>query len=302
MPDLRPARRFERQMVQLEEDYSKALRGLARPTRLALVEAAVTGGITGLAAIFRRLLDDLRRQARLAAGEQAGRLETPAETMARAQFGLIRSEFGRQIVDATAEERRAVLSGLADSSTGWIDRLEIALEAGLWRLRTAGENDRAVVDQLLATDLQSGRASAWRMATVDMGREAQSNLWLAGIGLLGSYYRAGESQAGRQWQKQAVAAIDERTTDCCLRVHGQVQPLKTPFHLTGTPRFADRMQHPPFHRYCRTVETVYAAEMEAVGETTAEMRDAARAEIEARERTGKRAEIHPASATSRRRN
>lgn len=54
------------------------------------------------------------------------------------------------------------------------------------------------------------------------------------------------------FMKVAVAVLDERTTECCLRVHGQVQPLDQPFRLTGTPRFADEMDWPAFHNHCRT--------------------------------------------------
>ena len=49
--------------------------------------------------------------------------------------------------------------------------------------------------------------------------------------------------------KQAVAAIDERTTECCLLVHGQIVPLDEDFTLTGRPRFADKLQWTPFHWY-----------------------------------------------------
>ncbi len=58
----------------------------------------------------------------------------------------------------------------------------------------------------------------------------------------------------------AVAVIDNRTTDCCQRVHGQVQPLDQPFVLTGEPRFADRMQWPGFHWRCRTSVVVVFSE------------------------------------------
>lgn len=64
-------------------------------------------------------------------------------------------------------------------------------------------------------------------------------------------------RAGGGFSKQAVAAIDARTTDCCLRVHGQVQPLNGAFHLTGTPRFADDVEWPPFHYWCRTSGVLY---------------------------------------------
>lgn len=52
--------------------------------------------------------------------------------------------------------------------------------------------------------------------------------------------------SGDEFHRQAIAAIDERTTDCCLRVHGQVVGLQEDFHLTGT-RFADYLRNPPFH-------------------------------------------------------
>ncbi len=55
-----------------------------------------------------------------------------------------------------------------------------------------------------------------------------------------------------QIQKQALAAIGKGTTDCCLRVHGQIQPVESPFELIGEPRFADRLMTSPFHWNCRT--------------------------------------------------
>lgn len=65
-----------------------------------------------------------------------------------------------------------------------------------------------------------------------------------------------------KFMKQAVAALDARTTDCCLRVHGQIVELEKPFHLTGTPRFADFMDWPAFHWYCRTSGVLYQAEFD----------------------------------------
>ena len=59
------------------------------------------------------------------------------------------------------------------------------------------------------------------------------------------------------FQKQAIAALDAHTTDCCLRVHGQIQPLDGLFHLTGEPRFADNMDWSPFHWNCRTSVALY---------------------------------------------
>ncbi len=65
------------------------------------------------------------------------------------------------------------------------------------------------------------------------------------------------NQGGTQVQRQAIAAISPETTDCCLRVHGQVVDIDTPFTLSDTPRFADQMMHPSFHWNCRTSIAVY---------------------------------------------
>ena len=94
----------------------------------------------------------------------------------------------------------------------------------------------------------------------------------AWLGTIGSQVPAFE------WYKQAVAAIDERTTDCCLRVHGQAVRLDEQFRLTGTPRFADRLAWSPFHWYCRTSVVLVPAD-EVEDELTRRMRTAAEAEL-----------------------
>ncbi len=57
---------------------------------------------------------------------------------------------------------------------------------------------------------------------------------------------------GNRYKKIAIAIIDDRTTQTCRRVHGQVRNIDQPFHLTGSPRYADYMDYPAFHRWCRT--------------------------------------------------
>jgi hypothetical protein len=61
-----------------------------------------------------------------------------------------------------------------------------------------------------------------------------------------------DTHADLQFNKQVVAGLDERTTDCCLRAHGQTVKLKDKFHLTGTPRYADYLDWTPFHYWCRS--------------------------------------------------
>jgi hypothetical protein len=81
-------------------------------------------------------------------------------------------------------------------------------------------------------------------------------------------------------RKQAIAWIDPVTTQCCLRVHGQIQDFNKPFRLTGTPRYADRMKTPPFHMWCRTTMALYMKEFD-LG-LTEEMRREALAEMKRR--------------------
>lgn len=101
-----------------------------------------------------------------------------------------------------------------------------------------------------------------------------------------------------RFRRQAVCTIDERTTDCCLRVHGQVRDWDEMFVLKpGVPRFADELLLPPFHWYCRTVQVLVPAD--AVDDPlTLRMRAAAQAELDARERTKRRVEINPSFAFS----
>lgn len=72
---------------------------------------------------------------------------------------------------------------------------------------------------------------------------------------------------GDAWGKQALPNIDDVTTDCCLSVAGQIQPLDSPFQLTGEPRFADELDWTPFHWYCRTSVALYREGFD-VGVTT----------------------------------
>lgn len=97
--------------------------------------------------------------------------------------------------------------------------------------------------------------------------------WTAAMVWAGYAWRVQETPQGEQFSKQAVAALDNRTTDCCLQVHGQIQPFNKPFILDGTPRYADEMDWPAFHDYCRTSGVLYLPGFD--NNLTARMRDAA---------------------------
>ena len=88
------------------------------------------------------------------------------------------------------------------------------------------------------------------------------------------------------FKRQAIAAIDGRTTDCCLRVHGQIVGMDEPYVLTGEPRYADRIMAPGFHWNCRTSEAVYQERYE--DGSTEEMKQWARDERQRRAEIEKR--------------
>lgn len=117
--------------------------------------------------------------------------------------------------------------------------------------------------------------------------------WIASL-FWGSFSNTAGDVLGTQTKKQAVAGLDERTTDCCLRVHGQVVDFSAKFHLTGTPRFLDDIDWPPFHWYCRTSGALYLERYD--DGITQRMRDSADIILAERAR-GRKKERHPASAT-----
>jgi len=192
------------------------------------------------------------------------------------------------------------------------------LDADGVRVRAGLVTGRDTVDQALAAimatvDSQTAAAKALIATGAEpelvTGNESQQGVlrpgvvlamgwfWVAGVAMDAWAWLVGQRPSGTEFRKQAVAAVDERTTRCCLRVHGQVQALDDPYHVTAEPRFAEWQQHPPFHWRCRTAEALVRKEDAGDGLTQA-MVTAALDELAAREITGARVEIHPANATS----
>ena len=86
-------------------------------------------------------------------------------------------------------------------------------------------------------------------------------------------------------KKQAIAHIGSRTTDTCLRVHGQIKNIDEPYILSGQPSFARKQMLPPFHWNCRTSSAPYMKAWEERSQLqTADMRK------EAQEQTRKNGE------------
>lgn len=102
-----------------------------------------------------------------------------------------------------------------------------------------------------------------------------------------------------QWGWQVQAAIDERTTECCLEAHGQVIPLDGQFYLTGEPHYAEYMSKPPFHWYCRSVAALVRLD-QADDALTDEMLGAAKDELAQRRKGERGTTTTPVNAVSRR--
>ncbi len=140
--------------------------------------------------------------------------------------------------------------------------------------------------------LHSQNEQALSIARLDLGEEyiigdasrkgiiqpapilSEMSFWLTSLSVL-SYEQGTKrkmSEPETESVRQAVAQIDEHTTQTCLNVHGQIVGWNENFHLTGTPRYADDMFDPPFHRGCRTAIANLLIEL-VDDDVTAGMRD-----------------------------
>ena len=265
---------------------------------------------------LKRLIDQLGNQAHprgrmLSAYRQARRAMRQAQNLTTV-LDVLRE------LRATVED--VMRASLASAAQAGLDQARVELAVyGLPNTVARAQPGLPMAAWMAQYDAQASAVQATWMATGDMtqivGDEERVGIlspapviregarWL-GIALLVAYAGATAEMLERtrrqeDFMRQAVAAIDERTTDCCLRVHGQVVGMNQDFHLTGTPRFGEYLRNPPFHWYCRS-STALVRREDANDPLSRQMRQAAADEIGARAATGTRVMIHPADARSRR--
>jgi len=243
------------------------------------------------------------RQARRALKGNVARLPVVRDVL-----GELRTTLAGVAMDALTEAERI---GLQQARTtlavyglpNYVETPGVSDEFGAW-MAVYDAQAAAVLALAAADDEATILGDAGRVGTLSPApvvREGARWLAVAALASLTMGIDAGVTRGGAQgdYMRQAVAAIDERTTNCCLRVHGQVTEIRGKFTLTGTPRWADKMTGPPFHNFCRTsVALVHVDDVD--DELSVTMRQAGRAELAARKDTGEHRVIHPASATSRR--
>lgn len=168
-----------------------------------------------------------------------------------------------------------------------LDEMQLAANALRSQLRREiqtgliqGESFEKLVSRLMTTSepstFRNGRTSAERAVRrlVITAENAARDAFIA--------------QAQRdipELKRQVVATIGSRTTETCLRAHGQVRGIDEPFDLSGEPKFASQMMHPAFHWNCRTAVAAWHPRFESGGLNTANMERSAQAELRKRRST-----------------
>ena len=307
MPDIAIAQTFIKKMTLLEESYLRAVDAKRREARRAWLDIVNREGVSRAAVgQMQAEVQSLRREI-VGLGREVGRdIRRTVGNYTRKQIDMAKRA-GLATVETVQLEtsnsgvQREGEEAFLTSSPVWLDTLESNLEVTAARLRLAGADEAAILARLVNEGVGDGRASLWRTTGNAAQLEETRDVWTYATGLIAAYLTTMNQLVPTvEYKKQAIATIDERTTDCCLKVHGQIQPLEKDFKLTGTPRFADKVPDPPFHWYCRTTEVLYNEKLEEFGITTEKMRDAANAELDARATTGTRETIYPSHATARR--
>jgi hypothetical protein len=188
-----------------------------------------------------------------------------------AQFSMLDTELIERFIPAVTDE----IHGITQTT---MVQLRRELQSGL----VQGESFDGLVRRLMAQTPTGEGPAVWRNGELSAERMARRTVITANNASKEAALARVNASGVVRVQKQAVASIGPRTTQCCLRVHGQIRDVGEPFELTGEPRFARQMMHPSFHWNCRTTEVMYHPAFEQGGLTTANMRSSAAAELRRR--------------------
>lgn len=244
------AGRFKRDMLTLERTYTTQAKSALDATRRRLLDALLSLGVASpsFPAAIRVETDTLARQVAVIGRDHAPIVQETAARLASGELRGVGLGAGFDGLAMATTAKRSEAAKLLES-TAWVSALATRLAAETMRLRASEAVIEEAAEQLLNED-----AGAWRAGIVGMQLESQLNLWTVGIGLAATYYAAAAAQTGQPLFKVAEAELDDDTTECCINVNGQIQPLDQPFETDGAPAFASLQMHPPFHWNCRTVE------------------------------------------------
>jgi len=306
MPNINPTLGYVRKMRAQEVKYLAEINAARIDFRRAALDILMRYGIKiSVFQDIQREIYALEQRVTASGRENAALLDELVIWYANQQLGSLRKagETGLPTVQqanlGTYALRQEVYRGTIIGTPAWIGDMARSLETNITRLAVTGSDIQPAVNRLLSVSIQDGRASVYRLSGAAAATETQTVAWMAAAGAMFAFYKHVSGITQREYSHQAIAAIDQNTTDCCLQVHGQIQPLNKPFILHGTPRFADKLDSSPFHWNCRTAISLYTQRMEDIGITTAEMKAAADAEQQARKEKST-AKTWPIYSTSRR--
>ena len=263
MPDLQIAEQYIRSMTATERTMASAARRIwdaARDGVQRIARQVVQPGlaVSALEALLSDVASAVERDMRVSLEEVA----THTATFVQAQAPT------------------AAITGATPATSvvrAWQSAAFGIFLTDINRLYATGADTGAAIDRLVTG--ADGRQSVADAAGNSLQLAVEGAIWAAGNGYASRMYQQLAQRGDAQYRRQAIAAIDGRTTRCCLNVHGQIVDLDEPFHLTGSPKFGDYIMAPPFHHRCRTVVTLWHPSMEAIGTSTATMRTRARAEL-----------------------
>lgn len=277
MPDLAPLRAYERELLDLERAAQRASQAVADNLRRQLLDVLDARGLRSLTLGSSSVVAQARRQLVRELGTIAGQIQEQAIGFARDDLAAVTAAAGDPSVGDNAPlDLAPLLSAAVEQTSSWLIGAQGLLAAEALQLQATGAPPELARARLFSTT-PGERIGVWGSAAGQISLATSQLAWsLANASRLAVY---AATAPGPRYQRQAIAALDGRTTLCCLRVHGQIVGIDEPFVLTGTPRFAGRLMAPPFHWRCRTSVVLYHTAMEAIGTSTAEMRQQARDEL-----------------------
>lgn len=306
MPNIQPTLSYIRKLRIQEQKYLIDIKAARADFRRVALDILTRYGVKmSIIQDIRRELYALEQQVTTAGRQNSAQVDEILVWHMNQQLGNLRKagETGlptvQQVNLDTYSQRQQLYQSTMQASPAWVSDLARSMELNISRLSITGADPQAAISRLLSTGIVDGRASIFRVSEAAAITETRTTTWTAASALMAAMYMHTSHVTKVEYSHQAIAAIDQNTTNCCLLVHGQIQPLDKPFILYGTPRFADKMDNSPFHWNCRTAISLYTQRMEAVGITTQEMRDAAEAEAKARAE-GSTAKTWPVNSVSKR--
>jgi len=193
-----------------------------------------------------------------------GNAERDIELMSKALHTNVKRE---SLFAGIDPQLASVVESVVARIPGIVEPLAQQITFELQYSLTQGDSFDQIVQRLLGKDLGPQGASFFRRGAVSMELFSRRSVVDSNNASRQLVYERAAEKIGKL-QKQAIAAIDERTTECCLKVHAQIQDLDKPYKLKGRPRFQDEMMFPGFHWRCRTSSVAYHPAFDEAAEGT----------------------------------